>query len=392
MVRIFESRAIRRRSHGALAYRIFDAVSCSVFNFCRTVGQFFFRLVHQVLGIVGNRSLFGRAGDIRIGLLHPGAGGTIAIGNGGIHIPVFRILQDVDDVPADQFLSRSGSRFRYSIALAAVLHSVGHGIGLLAAAGEGTGVLVSHLGYILGHGLRIVERLGSVLEGCIHAVSQLAQGAGLGAVGDDADILFSSFAEGIALGTILHRFGNLLSGHGPLYIGAYFVGDGLGSAVFDFCRRVGQFFLCRIGDVLGREAAVAGDIGCHIPCHVVSQVSTHLVFHIASRGVHQLLSRISDGAASCAEADVLCILADAGNGCTIGDGAAYGGSFGIFHDVNHCVTGSQCFFCFFCGPGFGIEVGIAGFDKLFRFIHRAVCVVCLCSVGDGGSKALGILV
>ena len=37
-------------------------------------------------------------------------------------------------------------------------------------------------------------------------------------------------------------------------------------------------------------------------------------------------------------------------------------------------------------------MGIAGFDKLFRFIHRAVCVVCLCSVGDGGSKALGILV
>ena len=117
VVRIFESRAIRRRSHGALAYRIFDAGSCRVFNFCCTVGQFFFRLVHQVLGIVGNRSLFCRIGDIRASLTYAGAGSSIACADSRIDKSIVGIFQDIDDAAADQFFRRSRCRLNRSIVL-----------------------------------------------------------------------------------------------------------------------------------------------------------------------------------------------------------------------------------------------------------------------------------
>ncbi|WP_288571670.1 hypothetical protein, partial [uncultured Mitsuokella sp.] len=163
----------------------------------------------------------------------------------------------------------------------------------LTPLGEFTRCSISHLSGIFGNSLQIAQRLNRFsfpiyfFQGCIHAVGQLAQSAGLGAIGDDVDILFSSLAEGVALGTILHRFGNLLGGHGPLYIGAYFVGDGLGSAVFDFCRRVGQFFLCRIGDVLGREAAVTSYGRGLVSAYRGAQVGFVVFRHITSYGFRQ---------------------------------------------------------------------------------------------------------
>ena len=124
----------------------------------------------------------------------------------------------------------------------------------------------------------------------------------------------------------------------------------------------------------------------------ISNYSICKVQDITGRFVQDIFRLVVNGAASCAEADVLCILADAGNGCTIGDGAAYGGSVGIFHDVNLCFTGFQCFYCCFCGPDFGIEVGIIYLDELFRFVYGVVGVVDLGSGGNGGSEASGILV
>ena len=194
---------------------------------------------------------------------HAGLGSIVASPRtyGGIHIPVFCILQDVDDVPADQFLFRLGGRIRHRVgSAAAILHQAGEAVGLLAAAGEAAAGSIGDLGGVFRNGLHIVQGLGGLafsvhfLQGGVHTAGQLAQGTGAGPVGNNVHILGGRLGRSVAVGSIHHRFLDLAGGHGPAHVFTHFILDGLGGRIFDFRCGIAEFFRSGIGDVLGTVA------------------------------------------------------------------------------------------------------------------------------------------
>ena len=108
-----------------------------------------------------------------------------------------------------------------------------------------------------------------ILKGNFVTGGSLVIDSGTFVIGNNPFCAVNSSIFLVACSSIDNRFRNLSLRHLPGSVFTYFVCNRLGSGIFNICRRVGQFFLCLIGDILGligdrTVVSSVGDICCRL--------------------------------------------------------------------------------------------------------------------------------